>query len=367
MTASTPTHHGFDDPLADCKTTLTYRSLLVLAAAIALGLSRILATGWFLVDLAHLAIAALAVAGWFYREALPARPLAAGVILLISCYAVSNLMQFGFLSSGLPLFLAAGFLCALLFGLTATLVYAVLATLGSVFAGFLYYQMSSADIWASQSEGARYLAWTAISIGSLLFIPVLAEYLARSQSRVRELLDQKPKSAPVVEKHSGYDTLTGLPQLQVALDRLRHELNRAKRGDKLGAVMMIDVDDFSEINNRYGKAGGDQVLRALAARISSITRACDILARVGGDEFIAVFADQADEDRVRLIARKLLATVNTPIVFDQHTIDLRVSIGIALYPEHSVNPRELVGLASQALALVKESGGHNFRLVSTEL
>jgi len=367
MTSPNIPPEAADLPLIKLQNQLISRSLLIVTAIIVLGFARAIATGWFPLDYGHLIIAVLTLTSWLQREKLAAKQLAIGLLVLVCCYATSNLMQFGLASSSLAVFLVGGFVCAVVFGNYATLILALLASLAFVFSGFMYYQQNNLSNWSEIPHAADYAAWAAIAISSLLFIPVASEYLNGLKQSAEDALNHTQHKNTERSASSSYDPLTGLPVLHITLDRLRHELDRAKRNASLGAVMFVDVDNFTAVNTEFGSEGGNQVLRTLSARIVSIVRASDTISRIGGDEFVAIFADQEDEEQVRLIARKLLATVNNPITFNQHTINLQVSIGVSLFPEHSVSPQELMSLAHQTVKLVKLAGGNNFRIASTEL
>lgn len=369
MTTPSTQPKEFDHTLSSLQNQLLSRSLLVLMAVTVLGLSHVLTTGWKMMYYSYLLIAASALGSWLWREKLSPRPLAAALVILICCYATATLMGLGLATAGLPVFFAAAVICVLIFGNHTTLVLAVIGVLAFVFSGVMFQQLSSpvsqAPITQASMTMPQYVGWAAVIVSSLLFIPVIADYI----SGLRKTLQQQVENAQQEAEKSKpqYDPLTGLPLLPVSIDRLRHELNRAKRNGTLGSVMFIDVDHFQQLNTRYGSEGGNMVLRTLAARIASIVRASDTLCRIGGDSFIAIFADQHTDEQIRLIARKLLATVNNPITYKQDSIDIQVSIGVAIFPEHSVDPRELISLASAAVERVKQSGGDNYRLSSTEL
>jgi diguanylate cyclase (GGDEF) domain len=350
--------------LGNLQNRLLTQSLLAVLFIVVVSFVRILSTGWLLVDAVHLLIGLLAAAAWAYRNHLTNTHLTLVLTGLVMAYCVSTILQLGFASVALPLFLATAVVMSFVLGYTTTLTISIAALVVFALSGFIFYQFVH---WPASSSGiTSLLSWIALAIASFAFIPVISGYLKNQEQLHSDQLDKAQKEGQ--SSHQGqYDPLTSLPVLQVTLDRLRHELDRIKRSDCMGAVMFLDVDNFRDINERHGNQAGDLVLRTLASRIASIVRAADTLSRIGGDEFVAIFADQKDENQVRLIARKLLATVNNPITFNNTSIDLHVSIGVALFPDHSVNPQELIALADKSSELVKASGGNNYRISSTEL
>jgi len=355
----------FEHSIQQLQFNLVSRCLLALLALITLRYTHVLVNGWQKADSVLLGLSLLGLVLWLMRYKIPQLQLAASLILLMCLTAALNMMQFGMNSSGLPVFIAACFLCALLFNIQITLIISLIVVLAAIFTGFVYLN-NPLNSFSEQHQEFNYIIWTATVIGSLLFIPFISDHLfslAQSRSKEQEKFRQMNSQLPSKQ----YDPLTGLAVLDIFMDRLKHELNRNRRNNSLGAVLFIDIDNFSAINEQYGNEAANVVLRTLSARISSIVRAADTLCRIGGDEFIAIFADQKEEDNVRLIARKLLATVNNPIVFSDDSIDLEVSIGVALFPTHSVKPQELVSIAQQAVRLAKDSGGNTYRVASAEL
>jgi len=364
MTSTTKPYRDFDSALSFLQSQLLSRSLLALLAIAILGLSHALATGWKAIYYTHLIIAVFTLATWLAKDKLTPRLVAVGLITLVCSYAASSLLGLGLATAGLPVFFAAAVICLLLFSQHKKSLMAALAIVMIVFSGVLFKQLTTQQNSLTVNIG-QYIGWAAVVISSLLFLPVIADYVSGMRTVMDQHIHKSQKQTEPVQPQ--YDPLTGLPLLTLTMDRLQREIHRAKRNGTLGAVMFIDVDDFLGINGRYGIEGGNRVLRTLAARISSIIRASDTLCRIGGDTFVAIFADQKNDEQVRLIAHKLLATVSNPITFKQDAIDIKVSIGVSVFPEHSVRPQELLQLASETMEQVKNNGGNHYRVVSSEL
>ncbi|TMM44088.1 diguanylate cyclase [Colwellia ponticola] len=162
---------------------------------------------------------------------------------------------------------------------------------------------------------------------------------------------------------ANHDVLTGLPTRRLAMDRLMSALAIAKRKETKIAVLFVDIDGFKKINDSIGHDAGDYVLKETATRLSTSVRAVDTVARVGGDEFWILLTNIPDKDCVIVIAEKILSAVAKPYTLDHDEICIGISIGIALYPDNSVNPKELVHLADQAMYKIKRQGKNNYAFV----
>ena len=120
---------------------------------------------------------------------------------------------------------------------------------------------------------------------------------------------------------------------------------------------MIDVDNFKTINDTLGHEAGDQLLRGLAVRLSWHMGSRDLLARTGGDEFTALLAGQRDEHNFRFIAGAMMSAGSVPIAIDGHSVDVRISVGMALSPDHADDIDGLRKAADEAMYSAKRRGG----------
>jgi diguanylate cyclase (GGDEF)-like protein/PAS domain S-box-containing protein len=161
-----------------------------------------------------------------------------------------------------------------------------------------------------------------------------------------------------LEHAAFHDALTGLPNRKLFMDRLSHALELARRRDERVAVAFLDVDRFKLVNDTLGHEAGDRLLAEIGRRLADSLRGSDLLARVGGDEFCAIFAGVADAQAARSIAQRMLAAVTPALPLDGHDFYVTVSIGIALYPDHATEPSILLRQADDAMYRVK-AGGKN--------
>ena len=153
-----------------------------------------------------------------------------------------------------------------------------------------------------------------------------------------------------------HDALTELPNRVLLSDRIRMVIANARRSGQGFAVATIGLDGFKKVNDGLGHAVGDAVLRMVAGRLRRTLRDSDTLARVGGDEFVAVLPGSSNAAQIKLVTGRLMAALQSPFEIDGHTIYLAGSIGVATYPEHAEDEVRLVTLADTAMSRAKETG-----------
>jgi len=159
------------------------------------------------------------------------------------------------------------------------------------------------------------------------------------------------------ERLAMHDPLTDLPNRRMFEERLIATMEEARINRTTVACLVIDVDNFKMINDTLGHEAGDQLLRALAVRLSWHMTPRDILARTGGDEFTALLAGVTDEHHLRFIAGAMMSAGSVPIIIDGKPVDLHISIGIALSPDHADDIDSLRRAADQAMYTAKRRGG----------
>ena len=150
-----------------------------------------------------------------------------------------------------------------------------------------------------------------------------------------------------------HDTLTGLPNRQLFLDRLGQAIASAARNRRRLAVFYIDLDRFKVVNDSLGHTIGDLLLQQISERFHSVIRKQDTVARLSGDEFAVVLTEMASFERAELVAQKLLDVVRQPFILDGHAVHISCSIGAVVYPDHSDNQHTLLRMADDALSAAK--------------
>ncbi len=150
-----------------------------------------------------------------------------------------------------------------------------------------------------------------------------------------------------------HDCLTKLPNRSLLMDRLKNEIQKAKREKKYFAVLFLDLNKFKDINDTFGHEAGDCVLIEFAKRVSHVLRATDTLSRVGGDEFIAILSSLKKSDEVALICDKIHDSLKTPILFKSFSIGVSTSIGVSIYPDDAEDVQTLILKADHAMYKAK--------------
>lgn len=164
-----------------------------------------------------------------------------------------------------------------------------------------------------------------------------------------------------------HDPLTGLANRALFEDRLANAHARSVRSRGAGAVMLIDLDDFKNVNDTYGHLIGDQLLVALSARLSTITRAGDTLCRFGGDEFLYLTDSLSTTHDADLVATRLLEVFDEPFVISGLHIEQHASIGVALWDATAADPSECLRDADVALYEAKRLGKRRHVVFTTSM
>ena len=175
----------------------------------------------------------------------------------------------------------------------------------------------------------------------------------RSEDRVRHLL--------------AHDPLTNLPNRLLLLDRIQQALARSTRYGTKTAVVIFDIDRFKDVNDSFGHPAGDRLLRDLADRVQVAVRGSDTVARVGGDEFALVAPDLSDGGETTAVAQRLLDACRPPFDLDDGRVQITISVGAAVFPEHGRDADALLRAADAALYLAKGAGKDRVALYSQAL
>lgn len=175
------------------------------------------------------------------------------------------------------------------------------------------------------------------------------------------------KTEKMLEQMAHFDMLTNLPNRTLMLDRLTQALSLAKRHGKYVAVMLLDLDRFKEVNDTLGHDVGDQLLVEAADRLTKVLRESDTVARIGGDEFVAILPEIAHPNNAAHIAQKFLKTLSSPFNLDEHKLYISASIGIAMYPGDSTEPDGLVKDSDTAMYHAKAQGKNNFKFFTEDI
>jgi diguanylate cyclase (GGDEF)-like protein/PAS domain S-box-containing protein len=163
-------------------------------------------------------------------------------------------------------------------------------------------------------------------------------------------------------KHLAYhDALTGLPNRVLLKDRLTTTLTQASRNGSQGALMILDLDNFKDINDTLGHSMGDLLLQAVSGRLKELVRKSDTVSRMGGDEFVLLLPKISTPESAAAIADKIVKAFLYPFDCAGSALQITPSIGIALFPNDGMEEETLLKKADIALYHAKEGGRNTFR------
>jgi len=179
--------------------------------------------------------------------------------------------------------------------------------------------------------------------------------------KARKVLEER------LREMAQFDTLTGLPNRALFSDRLGQAVARARRSSQFLAVMYVDLDRFKPINDTYGHAAGDALLRQFAERLRMFVRASDTVARLGGDEFSLIVENLPGKAEAALVAAKILDAASKPFLVENHSLQVGASVGIALGGSEVLTGAELLRRADAALYDAKRAGRGSFRFAESNV
>jgi diguanylate cyclase (GGDEF)-like protein/PAS domain S-box-containing protein len=218
----------------------------------------------------------------------------------------------------------------------------------------------SGDIKNTDKTGMNFWVETTI-------VPILKEkckpfqYIAISTD-----ITERVKTEEKLKYIAHYDLLTHLPNRVLLADRLNQAMLRCQRRNKFIAVAFLDLDGFKSVNDTHGHTRGDELLVELSTRMNKALREGDTLARIGGDEFIAIMVDLEKTTEKRPLLQRLLKAASSTVTLGDYVINLSASIGVTLYPQDDVEAEQLTRHADQAMYIAKQAGKNRYHLFDTE-
>lgn len=165
-----------------------------------------------------------------------------------------------------------------------------------------------------------------------------------------------------LERIAHFDALTGLPNRVLLMDRLQQLMAQSPRRGKSLAIAYLDLDNFKAINDQHGHAVGDDMLIALSARLQSALREGDSLARMGGDEFVAMLVDLEQPSDYEAILARLLSAASAAVTVGSLSLQVSASIGMTLFPQDGAEAEQLIRHADQAMVIAKLAGKNRYHL-----
>jgi diguanylate cyclase (GGDEF)-like protein/PAS domain S-box-containing protein len=176
---------------------------------------------------------------------------------------------------------------------------------------------------------------------------------------VQDVSDKK-QSEELLWRQANFDTLTGLPNRRMCVDRLQQEIKKRHHSRLPLALLFIDLDRFKEVNDTLGHAQGDMLLVEAARRIQAAVSEADTVARLGGDEFMILLTELSDLSQAEAVAHDLLHQLSQAVTLGTEEVYVSASIGITLYPADADSAEQLMRNADQALYVAKNLGRNRF-------
>ncbi len=184
---------------------------------------------------------------------------------------------------------------------------------------------------------------------------------------VRDITERK-RAEERIAHMAHHDALTGLPNRSLIADRLDQAILHAQRKRRCVAVAFIDLDGFKLVNDGLGHNAGDELLKVVGARMQECLRADDTLGRFGGDEFVVILSDLADNAlAVTPVLEKIRQAVREPVQVEGQQVQVSCSMGVVMYPRDGVDPTTLMMNADAAMYRAKELGSNNFQFYTREM
>ena len=175
-------------------------------------------------------------------------------------------------------------------------------------------------------------------------------------------ISERKRSEDLIREMAYHDALTGLPNRLLFNDRLNMAIHRARRHRQKVALMMLDLDRFKPVNDMLGHDVGDQLLQAVAARLTGLVRDNDTVARLGGDEFAVILPEITRAEDATRVAEKIVASFQTPFVLRVHELLMTTSVGITLYPDDGEEGEALMKQADIAMYHAKQKGRNSYQM-----
>lgn len=184
---------------------------------------------------------------------------------------------------------------------------------------------------------------------------------------IRNDITQRKKAEQLIYHLAYHDTLTELPNRRLFMDRLRTEVQQARRAHTQLAVVFLDLDRFKQINDSAGHETGDRILIEAATRLRQSVREQDMVARLGGDEFVVLLSNIKSKAEVETISRNIQTVVQQPIDSGGQTFHISCSMGVSVYPSDGLDTDDLLKRADMALYSVKDQGRNGYSFFDPEM
>lgn len=232
---------------------------------------------------------------------------------------------------------------------------------------FVYMEPERNDIIKRWSPVNNLQTKHTLQIALAVMLLLLAYILYKSYRLTQTIKEQDKLSQERIWHQANFDFLTNLPNRMMFHNRLQEEIKKADRNNTPIGLLYLDMDNFKQINDQFGHATGDELIKEVAERISGCIRSIDTTARIGGDEFTVIMAELTDLTAMEKVSRKILSRLEQPFYLNRHTIYITVSIGITIYPDDSNKIEDLLMFADQAMYEAKRLGKNRYQFFTSTM
>ena len=217
------------------------------------------------------------------------------------------------------------------------------------------------ELWSRRRDGEIFPMWASIGV-----VRDSSGAITNTFFIINDITERK-RTEGVMHHLASYDDLTNLPNRALFRRLFDQALLEAKRLKLHGALLFIDLNRFKPINDTLGHSVGDKVLHEVADRLRNCLRGADVVARLGGDEFVVALFDSTKREHAALVAQKLVADLQVPLVIDNIELTIGAAIGISVYPDDATDADTLLRLADIAMVRAKQSGTDSFCFYSDDM
>ncbi|MGJ8663650.1 MAG: putative bifunctional diguanylate cyclase/phosphodiesterase [Marinicella sp.] len=218
------------------------------------------------------------------------------------------------------------------------------------------------------SKMPYFIAFVGALIALLFMLTLWSKQKAKNQSvKLANEISEKEKVQFELEYLANHDTLTHLPNRHYITNFIEKKVKFSHSSNQSFTIFFIDLDHFKDINDTLGHAVGDEMLKKLPILFNRVFRHDDVIARMGGDEFVVYLPGEISIDHVTKLVERFLKSLEYPIQIGEHLIRLTGSVGVAFYPQHGANVTELLSHADAALYRAKDKGRNTFAIYDSEI
>ncbi len=320
-----------------------------------LSVSRYAVTGWIPIYSVHILLMSAIITLWLSRHKLSMPVRFWGTTAIMWAIGVSGVFTYGMMAAGVWWLATSALLGGMVMSqrtgfllMAISVVVMILAASGFV-SGSLTLNFDL-EAYVSSVE-----AWSIYLLAAALLPLMVFSSFAKQFSIIADLAEETDRAREEMRKLAAEDALTGAVRPYVFTSHLKQSLQRSKRAGTYVAVVFIDLDKFKPVNDLYGHDAGDETLKEIVRRARQVLRQEDVIARYGGDEFLILMEGIANADQARSCIEKLYSKIAYPFIYQGKTIDIQMSIGVAMSADPSLPPEELIKQADKMMYQAKRS------------